>query len=46
MRDYRTQEEMVEGFVKKNDCVACYTGIRANTEKPPYWLVRDSLNRL
>ena len=46
MRQYRDQREMVEEFVKKNDCTYCYTGIRANTEKPPYWLVRDALNRL
>ena len=46
MRQYQSQREMLEDFTDRNDCVACYTGIRANTEKPPYWLVRDALNRL
>jgi MoaA/NifB/PqqE/SkfB family radical SAM enzyme len=46
MRSYRTQAEMVADFSRKNDCPHCYTGLRANAEKPPYWLLRDSLNRL
>jgi len=46
MRSYGSQREMVEDFTSTNDCSYCYTGLRANAEKPPYWLVRDSLNRL
>ncbi len=46
MRNYRTQAEMVEQFTRTNDCAYCYTGLRANAEKPPYWLVRDSVSRI
>lgn len=46
MRRYRTQAEMVEDFTRTNTCGDCYTGLRANAEKPPYWLLRDSLSRL
>jgi len=46
MRSYRTQAEMVEQFTRTNDCAYCYTGLRANAEKPPYWLVRDSVSRI
>jgi MoaA/NifB/PqqE/SkfB family radical SAM enzyme len=46
MRQYRSQREMVADFTSRNECAYCYTGLRANAEKPPYWLVRDSLSRL
>jgi MoaA/NifB/PqqE/SkfB family radical SAM enzyme len=46
MRNYRSQAEMVEQFTRTNDCSYCYTGLRANAEKPPYWLVRDSVSRI
>ncbi len=46
MRKYKTQAEMIEDFTKKNDCGYCYTGLRANAERPVKWLVKDNLRRL
>lgn len=46
MRDCRTRDELVRTFTRTNDCESCYTSLRANTEKPASWLVRDTLNRL
>lgn len=41
--DYQSQKELREKFSKSNTCVYCYTSIRANTEKPAKYLVRDSI---
>ncbi len=46
IRAYRTRGELLESFTRANDCGDCYTSLRANTEKPPYWLIRDSLSRV
>jgi len=44
--DYRSQEELKEKFSKSNTCVYCYTSIRANSEKPTKYLVKDSIGHL
>jgi MoaA/NifB/PqqE/SkfB family radical SAM enzyme len=44
IRDYHSQKELQERFSCHNSCTACYTSIRANTEKPIYHLIRDHLN--
>lgn len=31
--NYKSQKELIEKFVKNNNCGYCYTSIRANTEK-------------
>ncbi|MFC1724051.1 radical SAM protein [candidate division KSB1 bacterium] len=41
---FNTKEELVEGFLKTNTCTYCNTSIRANTEKPAFYLIRDNLN--
>jgi len=46
LRDYSDRRALVSGFTRGNDCDRCYTALRANTEKPAYWLVRDTLSRL
>lgn len=46
LREYRTQDEIIKKFSETNTCNACYTSIRANTEKPAKYLIRDSLKSL
>jgi MoaA/NifB/PqqE/SkfB family radical SAM enzyme len=46
LRDCRTRAELLHSFTRNNDCGSCYTSLRANTEKPAYWMIRDTLNRL
>lgn len=46
LKKYRSQKEMIEKFTKTNTCGACYTSIRANTEKPARYLIRDSLHSI
>lgn len=46
LKKYRSQKEIIEKFSKDNTCEACYTSIRANTEKPAMYLIRDSLRSL
>jgi len=46
MRDCRTRDELLRTFTRGNECDSCYTSLRANTEKPARWLIRDSLSRL
>ncbi len=41
---YNSQEELRQGFSNSNNCTACYTSIRGNTEKPIYYLIRDNMN--
>ena len=40
------RSELLAGFARTNTCEACYTGLRANSEKPAYWLVKDAVDRL
>jgi MoaA/NifB/PqqE/SkfB family radical SAM enzyme len=41
--DYKTKEEFIEEFCKKNSCVYCYTSLRANTERPFSAVAREHL---
>jgi len=43
---YRSQAEIVESFTRHNHCIDCYTSIRANTERPPRYLLLDNLRSL
>jgi MoaA/NifB/PqqE/SkfB family radical SAM enzyme len=43
IRKYRTQKEIMQNFTKTNTCGDCFTSIRANTEKPAKYLIKDSL---
>jgi MoaA/NifB/PqqE/SkfB family radical SAM enzyme len=44
--NFRDRRELLEKFTRGNECESCYTSLRGNTEKPAYWLVRDTLSRL
>lgn len=44
IKDYKSQKELLENFSRNSDCTYCYTSIRANTEKPLRYLIKDSLN--
>jgi MoaA/NifB/PqqE/SkfB family radical SAM enzyme len=43
LRSYSSAEELRDDFSKDNTCGQCYTGIRANSEKPVKNLVLDNL---
>jgi MoaA/NifB/PqqE/SkfB family radical SAM enzyme len=43
IRNYRTAKEMREDFVRQNTCSYCFTSIRANQEKPLWYLLADNL---
>ncbi len=43
IKDYSSQKELREKFSRQNSCTFCYTSIRANTEKPIYFLFKDNL---
>jgi MoaA/NifB/PqqE/SkfB family radical SAM enzyme len=42
-KQYRSQKEIVLDFVKNNQCTACNTSIRANSEKPVKLLLLDNI---
>jgi MoaA/NifB/PqqE/SkfB family radical SAM enzyme len=46
IKKYRSQQEIIENFTKKNECGDCYTSIRANTERPARFLIKDSLKAI
>jgi len=46
IKDYSCRNDLLHDFLKTNTCGECYTSIRANTEKPPRYLIRDSLRSL
>jgi len=46
LRKYMSPEEIKKDFLKNNDCVYCYTSIRANSEKPARYLISDSIKAL
>ncbi len=46
IKDYRTRKELIDKFSKNNTCTYCYTSIRANSEKPLKYLLKDSLNAI
>ncbi len=43
IRDYPSRKELMKDFIPTNTCADCYTSIRANTEKPARYLIKDSL---
>ncbi len=42
-KKYDTQEEIIQDFSRMNVCGDCNTSIRANSEKPARYLMRDNL---
>ncbi len=46
IRDYKTWKDLMTDFCRTNTCGDCYTSIRANNEKPPAYLIRDSLRAI
>jgi len=43
---YSSQKEMRAEFKKNNHCEYCYTSIRANSEKPTKYLIKDNIKSL
>jgi MoaA/NifB/PqqE/SkfB family radical SAM enzyme len=43
MGNYTSQKEIIEDFLKNNKCGNCMTSIRANTEKPLKYQIKDAL---
>lgn len=46
IKKFATPRDIIRDFCHTNDCVACNTSIRANSEKPVAKLVRDNLRAL
>ncbi|HPH01569.1 MAG TPA: radical SAM protein [Spirochaetota bacterium] len=46
IKNFATRKEMIREFSKKNDCTACFTSIRANSEKNPSRLIKDNLHKV
>jgi MoaA/NifB/PqqE/SkfB family radical SAM enzyme len=46
IKKYDSQRDIIRNFCPTNDCVACNTSIRANSEKPVAKLLRDNLRAL
>jgi MoaA/NifB/PqqE/SkfB family radical SAM enzyme len=46
IRKYKSQKEIKRLFLKGNTCAECFTSIRANTEKPVRYAVKDSYKKL
>ena len=46
IKNYRSQQELLEKFSQNNDCEFCYTSLRGNTEKPFWYLLKDNLQTL
>ena len=46
IKNYSSQKDIKEQFLKTNTCAACFTSIRANSEKPVKYLILDSLRSL
>jgi len=44
--NYKSQKELNKKFSKNNICINCYTSIRANTEKPAKYLIKDSIKSI
>jgi MoaA/NifB/PqqE/SkfB family radical SAM enzyme len=43
VRDYTTHAELKREFTEKNECSACYTSTRGNSERPARYLFLDHL---
>jgi len=46
IKNYPTRKKMIKEFSNKNDCTACFTSIRANSEKSPWRLIGDNLHKV
>lgn len=46
IKHYPDRKTMIREFSNKNDCTACYTSIRANSEKSPRRLIGDNLHKV
>jgi MoaA/NifB/PqqE/SkfB family radical SAM enzyme len=44
--DYQTKKELVENFGQNSSCSHCFTSTRANSEKPAWYLIKDSFSSL
>lgn len=45
IKHYESHRELKRDFMPGNTCTACFTSIRANTEKPVKYLIKDSLRQ-
>lgn len=43
IKNYRSRQELNYNFEDNNACSECYTSIRANTEKPWYYQIKDNI---
>jgi MoaA/NifB/PqqE/SkfB family radical SAM enzyme len=46
LRNLTSQEEVRREFNSHNKCELCYTSIRANSERPAWYLVKDNLSTM
>jgi MoaA/NifB/PqqE/SkfB family radical SAM enzyme len=46
IKEYKSPKEIKQGFMGSNDCEYCYTAIRANSEKPTKYLIKDSIEAI
>ena len=46
IKKYKSQKEIKQDFMKNNNCVYCYTSLRANVERPEWYLVMDNIKAL
>jgi len=46
IKKYQSQREIKEDFLKSNTCNYCFTSIRANSEKPAKYLIKDNLQNI
>ncbi len=46
LRNYQSRKQLRQDFTKNNACTLCFTSIRANTEKPLKYLIKDSLQSI
>ena len=44
MTAYKSRSELIAGFTNRNKCSACYTSSRADSERPLWYLARDTLS--
>jgi len=46
IKKYQSQWEIKKDFLKSNTCNYCFTSIRANSEKPAKYLIKDNLQNI
>ena len=46
VRDYRTHDELKREFTARNECSACYTSTRGNSERPARYIFGDHIGYL